>query len=62
MFPVVPSALKVCRLMTSRVFKLTITDYILFIRKGLIYSQWRDRETWHAAAHGVPKSQTRLGS
>ena len=29
---------------------------------GKLREMVRDRETWRAAVHGVPKSQTRLGN
>ena len=38
-----------------------ITD-AMNINLGKLQEMVRDRETWHAAVHGVAKSQTQLGN
>ena len=32
------------------------------VNLGKLWEMVKDRETWHAAVHGVAKSQTRLGN
>ena len=39
----------------------SITD-AMNMNLGKLREMVRDRETWHAAVHGVAKSQTRLGN
>ena len=39
----------------------SITD-AMNMNLGKLQEMVRDRETWHAAVHGVAKSQTRLGN
>ena len=39
----------------------SITD-AMNMNLGKLWEMVRDRETWHAAVHGVAKSQTRLGN
>ena len=38
-----------------------ITD-AMDMNLGKLWEMVRDRETWHAAVHGVAKSQTQLGN
>ena len=35
--------------------------YAMHMNLGKLWKMVRDREAWHAAVHGVAKSQTRLG-
>ena len=37
-----------------------ITD-AMDVNLGILWEMVRDREAWHAAVHGVMKSQTQLG-
>ena len=38
----------------------SITD-AMNVNLGKLWEMVRDREAWHAAVHGVARSQTRLG-